>query len=110
MAVSDDGATCQSRSESWAGARANCGARGNGVVYYEVAVEDEGLVRVGWSTVAASYDLGTDAKGVGYGGTAKKSHARSFEAYGETYGKGDVVGCWLDLDGGRRGFSKNGTS
>ncbi|KAH8098309.1 DNA/RNA helicase [Aureococcus anophagefferens] len=107
MAISDDGATCQSRSERWAGARANCGARGNGVVYYEVAVEDEGLVRVGWSTVAASYDLGTDAKGVGYGGTAKKSHARSFEAYGETYGKGDVVGCWLDLDSGRAA-TKNG--
>ena len=108
MAISDDGATCQSRSERWAGARANCGARGNGVVYYEVAVEDEGLVRVGWSTVAASYDLGTDAKGVGYGGTAKKSHARSFEAYGETYGKGDVVGCWLDLDSGSCGYTKNG--
>lgn len=39
--------------------------------------------RVGWSTQAASLDLGTDKHGFGYGGTGKKSHVRQFEDYGE---------------------------
>lgn len=34
----------------------------------------------------------------GYGGTAKKSHSRQFEDYGETYGQGDVIGCCLDCN------------
>lgn len=39
--------------------------------------------RVGWSTQAASLDLGTDKHSFGYGGTGKKSHNRSFDSYGE---------------------------
>jgi ATP-dependent RNA helicase DDX1 len=39
-------------------------------------VTDEGLCRFGWSTRAASLDLGTDRQGFGYGGTGKKSHDR----------------------------------
>lgn len=43
---------------------------------------DEGLARVGWSTAAASLDLGTDRQGWGYGGTGKKSHNRQFDGCG----------------------------
>ena len=38
---------------------------------------------MGWSTQAASLDLGTDKHGFGFGGTGKKSHNRQFDAYGE---------------------------
>lgn len=74
----------------------------------QAEVCDEGLCRVGWSTLAASFDLGTDRHSFGYGGTGKKSHARQFDSYGQEYGKGDVIGCLLDAGEGVITFSKNG--
>mmetsp|Transcript_11140 Transcript_11140/g.45125 ORF Transcript_11140/g.45125 Transcript_11140/m.45125 type:complete len:669 (-) Transcript_11140:112-2118(-) len=74
-----------------------------------MTVLDEGLARVGVSLTNASLDLGTDARGWGYGGTAKRSHARSFEDYGEAYSKGDVIGCAVDLADRTLRFAKNGT-
>ena len=44
---------------------------------------DEGLCRVGWATLKAKLDLGTDKEGFGFGGTGKKSHGRQFDSYGE---------------------------
>ena len=76
--------------------------------YYEVVVEDEGLCRVGWTTHGGSLELGTDKESFGYGGTGKKSHGKKFEDYGETFGMGDVVGCWVDVGRGEVGFAKNG--
>ncbi|GLC38638.1 hypothetical protein PLESTB_000455000 [Pleodorina starrii] len=112
VAVSADGCTAQSRSEkSWGGARATVGvfASCGGKVYYEVTVNDEGLSRVGWSCATASLDLGTDRLGFGFGGTGKKSHQRQFDAYGEPFGRGDVIGCLLDCSaGGSVSFTKNG--
>jgi len=46
-------------------------------------VTDEGLCRVGWSTLKATLDLGTDKEGFGFGGTSKKSFGRQFDTYGE---------------------------
>eukprot|EP01104_Vermistella_antarctica_P009478 TRINITY_DN2441_c0_g1_i1.p1 TRINITY_DN2441_c0_g1~~TRINITY_DN2441_c0_g1_i1.p1 ORF type:complete len:728 (+),score=108.61 TRINITY_DN2441_c0_g1_i1:255-2438(+) len=102
--------SCQSRIEhGWAGARATLGVT-KGAYYFEAQVADEGLCRVGWSTRAARYDLGTDALGFGFGGTGMKSHARKFEKYGEPFAKGDVIGCGVDLrgNGGTITFWKNG--
>lgn len=55
----------------------------SGKYYYEAKVTDEGLCRVGWSTLKAKLELGTDKEGFGFGGTAKKSHGRNFDSYGE---------------------------
>jgi hypothetical protein len=54
VAISADGLTVQSRDEKgWGGARANCGfARGRH--YFEATVSDEGLCRIGWSTMVCS--------------------------------------------------------
>lgn len=110
FAISQDGLTCQARSEhSWGGCRANLGAF-TGKVYYEATVRDEGLCRLGWATLGASLDIGTDKGSFGYGGTGKKSHAKSFEDYGEPYGLGDTIGCWIDCVSGEIGYSKNGKS
>lgn len=54
------------------------------------------LCRFGWATQRASFNLGTDGFGYGFGGTAMKSNG-SFEKYGETFTTGDRVGCRLDL-------------
>ncbi|GLI69277.1 hypothetical protein VaNZ11_013853 [Volvox africanus] len=112
VALSPDGCTAQSRSEkSWGGVRATGGvfASCGGKVYYEVTINDEGLSRVGWSCPTASLELGTDRLGFGFGGTGKKSHQRQYDAYGEPFGQGDVIGCMLDCTaGGSVSFCKNG--
>ncbi|KAL4449436.1 hypothetical protein ABPG77_007080 [Micractinium sp. CCAP 211/92] len=108
FAISPDGLRCQARSEqSWGGCRGTVGAFG-GKVYYEATVADEGLCRVGWSTQAASLDLGTDKHSFGFGGTGKKSHNRSFDSYGEAYGLNDTIGCLLDCEAATIAFTKNG--
>eukprot|EP00761_Pharyngomonas_kirbyi_P014096 gb/GECH01014126.1/.p1 GENE.gb/GECH01014126.1/~~gb/GECH01014126.1/.p1 ORF type:complete len:725 (+),score=180.09 gb/GECH01014126.1/:1-2175(+) len=109
VAMDESGTLCQSRAEkSWAGIRANCGVGRSGRWYYEVTVTDEGLSRVGWSTVAATYNIGTDKQSFGYGGTAKKSFSRRFDDYGEMFSKGDVIGCMLDWEDKSISYSKNG--
>ncbi len=44
------------------------------------------------------------SQGFGFGGTGRKSNNRKFEAYGEAFGNGDVVGCFLDRDAGEVSF------
>jgi ATP-dependent RNA helicase DDX1 len=98
----------QSRNEfQWEGCRGTVGVT-KGKYYYEMTVTDEGLGRVGWSTKAATLDLGTDAYGFGYGGTGKKSNAKQFSDYGVPYKHGDTVGCFIDADDGVISYSVNG--
>lgn len=109
LAVSPNGLTTQSRDQKgWHGCRGTKGVQYRGKYYYESKVTDEGLCRVGWSTLAASLDLGTDRQGFGFGGTGKKSFGKQFDSYGEPFGMHDVIGCYLDLDAGTIKFSKNG--
>ncbi|XP_049763744.1 ATP-dependent RNA helicase Ddx1 [Schistocerca cancellata] len=109
MAVTPDGLRCQSREQKeWHGCRATKGVQGKGRYYYEATVTDEGLCRVGWSTLQANLDLGTDKFGFGFGGTGKKSNNKQFDSYGEEFGIHDTIGCFLDLDSGEIKFSKNG--
>lgn len=79
-----------------------------GTYYYEATVTDEGLCRLGFSTSQASLDLGTCQYGYGYGGTGKKSNNRQFDDFGGPFGKGDVMGCYLDLDSMEIAYTKNG--
>ncbi|VDN11477.1 unnamed protein product [Dibothriocephalus latus] len=109
LAIDPDGLLCQSRDPAgWHGARATRGVRNKGKYYFEAKVTDDGLCRVGWSTLHASHDIGTDAESFGFGGTGKKSHRRQFDTYGESFGLNDVLGCHLDLDNGLIKWSKNG--
>lgn len=109
LAVSPDGLKCQSREQKeWHGARAVKGVTGRGKYYYEATVTDEGLCRVGFSTDQASLDLGTCRFGFGFGGTGKKSNNRQFDSYGRSFGKADVIGCYLDLDNLEIYFTING--
>lgn len=91
----------------WAGARATFGFT-EGKVYYEakitecceVDLENEQsphVLRVGWSVQGTSMQLGEEPLTYGFGGTGKISSANKFSDYGTSYGKDDVVGCYLDL-------------
>ena len=65
-------AECWSTSKSqWAGGRASAGLL-RGAAYFDMEVMDagpdgKGICRMGWATSAASYLLGTDQRGYGYG-------------------------------------------
>lgn len=99
--VALDGCAAQCRrAVAWQGARATRGV-GRGRWYYVARPEDEGLCRLGWSGGEASLNLGTDARGLGYGGTGKKSLGGKFDDYGGPYGKGDRVACLLAIEEGR---------
>ncbi|KAJ0410106.1 hypothetical protein ATCC90586_001591 [Pythium insidiosum] len=63
----------------WFGARATLGVRQRGKYLVEMEIKRcGGIARVGWSTIAASLDLGTDRHGYGYGGTGKKAHGKDY--------------------------------
>ncbi len=127
LAIDSDGLTCQSRDQRiWNGARSTKGVKGKGQFvllnlfisrsfdmlgryYFEVTQTDpNGIVRIGWSVPAGQLDLGTDNQGFGYGGTGKKSFAKQFDDYGETYGINDIVGSLIDLDQMKIRYFKNG--
>ena len=51
--------------------------------------------RVGWSIAESDLSLGEDKLSYGYGGTGKVATNRQFKTYGEAYGPGDFIGCFL---------------
>ena len=52
-------------------------------------------LRVGWSVDQADLGLGEVDNSYGYGGTGKTSSGNKFFSYGEPYGPGDTIGCFL---------------
>jgi ATP-dependent RNA helicase DDX1 len=108
-ALEDDGLTCHtSHVRFWGGARATKSVK-DGAYFFE-ATMGPGIGRVGFSTAGASLELGMDAAGFGYGGTAKKSNGKRFDDYGVTYKEGDVIGCYADMQRKEISFSVNGTA
>ncbi|XP_018576572.1 ATP-dependent RNA helicase Ddx1 [Anoplophora glabripennis] len=108
LAVAPCGLRVQSREQKeWHGVRCTRGVN-SGKWAFEATVTDEGLCRVGWSSLQANLDLGTDRFGFGFGGTGKKSNNKQFDNYGEAFGKCDVITCLLDADSGEIRFCKNG--
>ncbi|KAJ8931248.1 hypothetical protein NQ314_015867 [Rhamnusium bicolor] len=106
--VAPCGLRVQSREQKeWHGVRCTRGVKA-GKWGFEATVTDEGLCRVGWSSLQANLDLGTDRLGFGFGGTGKKSNNKQFDNYGEPFGKSDVITCLLDADDGEVKFYKNG--
>ncbi|XP_014480328.1 PREDICTED: heterogeneous nuclear ribonucleoprotein U isoform X2 [Dinoponera quadriceps] len=91
----------------WAGTRASYGFA-NGKVYYETKItencptivqnkEQLHMLRLGWSTLDASMQLGEERFSYAYTSTGKKGTDKGFTDYGSCFGKDDVVGCYLDL-------------
>uniref|UniRef100_A0AC35TIK7 ATP-dependent RNA helicase DDX1 n=1 Tax=Rhabditophanes sp. KR3021 TaxID=114890 RepID=A0AC35TIK7_9BILA len=92
----------------WNGGRCNFGVKWKGQFYYEVFCEAGDLFRVGFGTQSANLNLGMDKGGFGFGATAMKSNNKVFEGYGEKFGAGDYIGCYIDLEKKEIFFSKNG--
>lgn len=52
-------------------------------------------LRVGWSVDEAGLGLGEAAYSYGYGGTGKSVENNRYNEYGEEYGPGDIIGCYV---------------
>ena len=99
LSVSPDGLAVQARAEAaWAGGRAGVGVlpASRARAWWVATPADDGLARVGAALGGASFDLGSDAGGWGYGGTGRKAHGGEFVPYGGAWGRGDAVGVALD--------------
>lgn len=81
----------------WLGVRGRPGVL-KGAYQFDVELQNESLIRVGWATLTSKRNLGRDAKSFGYGGTAKKSHAGKYDDYGEVFQDkpGSIVSCLID--------------
>lgn len=104
----------------WSGARATHGFT-SGKVGYEVKLLDnlesklEGEkrlheLRLGWSVNDSCLQLGESANSFAYAGNGMKATGNTFEEYGATFAKDDVVGAFVDLtsDPVSFHFTKNG--
>lgn len=108
------GLKLQSRDKArWAGCRCAAGISlsssgketANGWVGYSyecIVLDEDGIVRVGWSSEDASLQLGTDADGYGWGGTGMVSNSGKYEPFPNKgnkiqFSKDDVVSCHLKL-------------
>ena len=50
---------------------------------------------MGWSVADSDLSLGEDKLSYGYGGTGRKSTNKQFQLYGESYGPGDLISCFM---------------
>lgn len=93
----------------WVGARATHGVK-SGIYAYECIIQGSasGICRIGWSTALSKLELGMDAHGFGYGGTAKKSNSGTFQDYGEKYAVGDIITSIVNWNNRTISFAKNG--
>jgi len=101
--VSDDRRTFTS-SGGYRTCVASHGVKNAGGYYYEITVAalgSTGHARVGWKSKSGERNapVGYDAYGYGYkdiGG--EKVHRAVTSAYGEAFGQGDVIGCYIYVD------------
>ncbi|GMI03114.1 hypothetical protein TrRE_jg5840 [Triparma retinervis] len=111
ISLASGGLTVQTRKENgWAGVRCTTGVS-SGSYSFTVKCEDEGIVRAGVASSKARLELGKDPVSYGFGGTGVKVQSSNFEKWGESYGKGDVVGCYFSIEQDGRvkvGWTKNG--
>lgn len=96
----------------WSGSRANYGVR-DGKVCFEVYISDENNLssnhefhdepyirgfRVGFSLSSTSLMLGETKHSFAYCESGRKATDGEFTNYAKSYKRGDVIGCYLDLD------------
>ncbi|XP_053576055.1 heterogeneous nuclear ribonucleoprotein U-like protein 2 [Bombina bombina] len=105
----------------WSGSRATHGVT-KGSVCFEIMVQrnvkpkagssEIPVIRVGWSVADSSPQLGEDELSFAYDSRGLKVNNSNFEAYGDSYGEYDTIGCFADLDGEtvELSFSKNGVA
>lgn len=73
----------------------------------DIAPASSGVGIANFAATLSSYP-GADANALGYGSGGNKNNSGSSQAYGASWGAGDVVSCAFDLDNGKIWWAKNG--
>jgi len=82
--------------------------------YYEVTIETEQCMQIGWGDACFTGDafegtgVGDDAHSWAYDGYRKLKWHQQSAGWGKQWKSGDVIGCALDCDQGEMWFSLNG--
>jgi len=124
--ISNNGSAAHTLSKNgfqfmWGGGKANKGVKG-GKIGYELKIlgvistdipENEAPInaaRVGWSSEFSNLMLGESSLSYGFESTGKVCASSSFFEYGESFGEGDVIGTFLDLESELKTlrYTKNG--
>jgi len=96
IVISSSLLTLQTRSPTWSGIRSTSGVA-TGLHAFTTTCRDEGIVRIGVSTLQSNLELGKDDYSIGYGGTGMKVTGNKFEKYGCVFTKGDTIITTINL-------------
>ncbi|ORX41985.1 ARM repeat-containing protein [Piromyces finnis] len=107
------------RNDSWKfeSIRSNYGIKHKGKYIYEIVLETDGIIQIGWATKDAVFDpkagngIGDDENSYSYDGHRKKKwHGLNPKnnSYGESWVVNDIISTVLDLDNGEISYYQNG--
>ncbi|KAJ3007231.1 UNVERIFIED_CONTAM: hypothetical protein HDU68_003633, partial [Siphonaria sp. JEL0065] len=107
------------RNDSWTfeSARCNVSVTGEGKYAYEVTLNTDGIIQIGWVTETCNFDpeggegVGDNAFSYAYDGNrVKKWHSffTTNNSYGEEWTSGDVITVLIDLDEKTVSYLRNG--
>lgn len=107
------------RNDSWdfESIRTNHAIKHKGKYIYEVVLDTDGIIQIGWATKEAVFDpkagsgIGDDEFSYSYDGHRKKKwHGKSPKnnSYGESWVTNDVISTVIDLDNGEISYYQNG--
>eukprot|EP00483_Globobulimina_turgida_P001569 UN01571 len=90
----------------------------SGKYYYEMHLNSEGLMQIGFADnrfsinpdSATGQGVGDDRHSWAFDGYREKKWCNGSAAYGSKWSFGDIVGCYVDVDGGEISFALNGNS
>jgi len=114
LVLSDDRMVCKGVEGGFRMARATHGV-GSGDYYWECHIlpstDPDAHVRIGWSTAKGELQapVGYDKYSFAYRDLAgsKVHNSHRVDHYGEPFGAGDIIGCYLSLSGHGDDLSKN---
>lgn len=84
--------------------------------YYEVTIIECDIVQIGWAdssffgVLQTGQGVGDDSHSWAYDGVRECKWSLDQSKYGLKWKKGDVIGCYIDLDERKIGFSLNGNT
>ncbi|KAI9334579.1 concanavalin A-like lectin/glucanase domain-containing protein [Obelidium mucronatum] len=107
------------RNDSWTfeSARCNVSVSGHGKYAFEVTLNTDGIIQVGWATENCNFDpeggegVGDNEFSYAYDGNRVKkwhSYFTTNNSYGQEWASGDVITICIDLDRKTISYSRNG--
>ncbi|KAL6069553.1 Ryanodine receptor 44F [Balamuthia mandrillaris] len=115
VTIASDGLTANNNGRQFESVKANTKVK-SGKWYYEVKLQTNGLMQIGWCTPSFSPNasegngVGDDDKSWAYDGSRSLKWHSGSTYYGQYWYTGDVIGCAVDFDEKKMSFYKNGSN